>query len=119
MQIMTEAYKDKIYFLPLTPQKTEGVYARPLSSTERRKATMEAAREAGGDMIVGTYLESVKMLEMSLVDWKGFVDMGGEEVKFSPGIVKTVCETDPDLMAQILGRIKNVARYGEEDDRKN
>lgn len=119
MRIMTEAYKDAIYFIPLNGQKTEGIYVKPISSTERRRITLEAVKEAGGDMAVAAYLESVKMLQAALDGWKGVYDMSGNEIPFSAEAVKAACEYDPDIMAQFLARMKNVARFGEEDDRKN
>lgn len=119
MRIMTEAYKDVTYFIPLNGQKTEGIYVKPLSSTERRRISLEAVRESGGDMSVAAHLEAVKMLQSGLVGWKGIYDMGRNEVPFSAEMIKVACEYDPDIMAQFLARMKNVARFGEEDDRKN
>ncbi len=119
MQIMTEAYKDRQYFIPLNPEKTDGLYARPLSATERRKISQEAMLEAGGDILMSAWLECVKTLQAGLTGWKGMVDMGGNEIPFTPENLKLCAEHDPDVMAGFMRRLHNVARYGEEDDAKN
>lgn len=119
MQIMTEAYKDREYFVPLNQQKTEGFWGKPLSSTLRRKIAQEAIKESGGDMQVAAYLESVKLLQAGITRWTGMYDMGGEEIAFSAKNVELACECDPDIMAGFLSRLKNIARFGELEDEKN
>lgn len=119
MQIMTEAYKDLEYFVPLNPAKTEGYWGRPISATERRKIAQEAIKEAGGDMLLGNHLEMGKMLSIGLTRWIGMVDMGGAEIPFSGEVLRMICEYDPDAMAGFLHRLRNIARFGELEDQKN
>lgn len=119
MRILTEAYKDMTFFLPLNPHKTEGIWARPISSTERRKQQQEALKEAGGDTSLAAFLTDVKFLKSALTDWVGMVDMRDQEIPFSAEAVEKGCEWDPDLMAGFATRVRNIARFGEVEDEKN
>lgn len=119
MRILTEAYKDREFFIPLDQHKTEGVYAKPVSSTTRRKLAQIALRDAGGDVLVANYLESVAFLQESLSGWKGMYDIMGNEIAFSSDVVRMVCEYDPDAAANFVHRVKNIARFGDLEDEKN
>lgn len=119
MRIMTEAYKDREYFIPLDARRSEGLYGRPLSSSQRRRIAQEALLEAGGDVVMAGHLEMVKTLQAGLTNWIGMYDMAGEEIPFSAEAVKAACEYDVDLMNSFAVRLKNIARYGDEEDEKN
>jgi|GEM_PF-4533626 len=118
MRILTEAYKDRQYFIALNVEKTEGFWAKPLSSTIRRQAAQEALMESGGDLPLAQTIERGKLLQAALADWKGMYDMGGNELPFTKETLKLCCEHDPDLMDIFLHRVRNIARFGELDDEK-
>lgn len=90
-----------------------------MSATQRRKIQQEALREAGADISIAAYLEGVKLLQHCVADWKGFQDLGGQDIRCTPEAVKALCECEPDLAGQLAQRIQHVARLGELDDEKN
>lgn len=116
---MTEAFKDKSFFVPLSKDKSEGVFVRPVTATLRRQVQQEAIKEAGADTSIAEFYAVVKLLQKGLTGWQGFVDMTGGEIPFSAEMVKELCECDPDFMAGLATRIQHVARMGELEDRKN
>lgn len=52
--------------------KSEGMWARPITRTQLSEAYRKAALEAGADTELTEALVSLRVLENSLVDWKGF-----------------------------------------------
>lgn len=119
MRILTEAFRDRTFFVPLNNERTEGVFVRPMSATQRRKIQQEALREAGADISIAAYLEGVKLLQRCVADWKGFQDLDGNDIRCTPEKIREVCECEPDFMGQLAQRIQHVARLGELDDEKN
>lgn len=119
MRIMTEAFKDKAFFVPLSKDKSEGVFVRPVTATMRRQVQQEALKEAGADASIADFYTVVKLLQKGLTGWQGFQDMEGQEIPFSIEMVRELCECDPDFMAGLAARIQHVARMGEMEDRKN
>lgn len=51
MCIMTEAYKNRKFFIPMDQHKLEGLYAKPVSSPTRCKLAQEALFDAGGVLL--------------------------------------------------------------------
>lgn len=119
MQILTEAFKDIEFKVYLNAQRTEWFTAKPLSLTERRKAINESLLESGGDVSVASQLEMEKLLVASVTGWQGMYDVKGDEIPFTKETLLDCCRQDPDLMMSIfVQRLRNIARYGEIDDKK-
>lgn len=119
MNILTEAFKDRAYFIRLGRGKDEGLYAKPVSLTERRRIALDAMRESGGDLVLAGHIETERLLQASLTGWVGLWDSGGKEIPFSQENISMICEHDPDAAADFSVRVKNIARLGELDDEKN
>lgn len=118
-RVLTDAYREKTFFIALTADKSEGVWVKPLSETDRNELRRNTLKEAGGDADVATALLSCAYLQNAVVDWKGFTDARGNDLPCSAEIIKEVCRCDPDFTTGLLLRISNVARYGMLDDEKN
>ena len=99
--------------------KSEGIWVRPITRTQLNEAYRKAALEAGADAELAEALVSLRVLENSLVDWKGFFDANGNSIDYSGEILREVWENDPAMFANIYWRIREIARMGELDDQKN
>ena len=118
-KILTDAYKDRTFFIPYTADKSEGMYVKPLTETMIQKLRNEASKESGGDeQLASAYLVR-NMLKEAIKDWVGFVDMAGNPLPCTPEVIKEICECDSDFMGGLLLRIRNVARIGELEEVKN
>ena len=111
--LLTEAYASKQFFIPLTADKSEGVWCRPLTETKRREIRDAAVQEAGHDQELATAYAVRDTLKTCLTGWRGFRDAGGEELPFSPEMVAECCRFDPDFMSGLFLRVGAVARFGE------
>lgn len=118
-KILTGDYMARTFFLPFAADKSEGVWARPLTLTRRMEIQRETQAEAGMDEdIAGSYL-CRGILQESIIDWKGFITPEGAEIPYSREAVKSLCENDPGMASIILDRILAMARAGDLDERKN
>ena len=109
-KILTKVYKNALFFLPYSRDKSEGVWCKL-----RRQAQIEAGMDTD---IADAYLTRA-MLEESIVDWKGFWTAGGEEIPYSKEVLRDMCECDPGMAVTMLARILEIARMGELEDKKN
>lgn len=118
-KVMTYAYRNATFILPYTEDKRECVYVKPLSDTDLNNIRRDAAKEAGtDDALLNSYFMRL-FLQESIAGWEGFYDVAGQEIPYSREMVKQICECDPEFAMAMTLRIRNVARIGELDDRKN
>lgn len=118
-KIMTDAFMARTFFLPFSVDKSEGVWARPLTLTRRMEIQRESQLEAGMDADIAANYFCRGILQESIQDWRGFYTPDGVEVPYSKEAVKSLCENDPGMAATILERIMAMARTGELNERKN
>ena len=118
-KMLTGDFMRRTFFLPFSLDKSEGVWARPLSLTKRMELQREAQMEAGMDAdLSGNYL-CRRVLQESIIDWQGFFAPDGTEIPYSKEAVAAMCEHDPAMASDLLGRILAMARAGELAERKN
>ena len=118
-KILTDAYKDATFFIPYSEDKREGVYAKPLTDSEINRITIDAAKEGGADQDRAKRFFIKNFLQKSLTGWDGFYDVSGKDIPFGPDAIKEICECDPEFTAGLVLRLRNIARVGELEDRKN
>lgn len=118
-KILTDAYKDKVFVLPYTDDKKECAYIKPLTDKALNRIRREASKESGTDEALFNHFFLRGFLQESIVGWEGFFDAAGQEIPYSLEMVKEICECDPEFATGMALRIRNVARFGELDDRKN
>ncbi|WP_302551836.1 hypothetical protein [uncultured Bilophila sp.] len=118
-KIVTKNYSDAVFFIPYTADKSEGIWARPITRSQLNEAYRKAALEAGADTELTEALVSLRVLENSLVDWKGFFDANAKPIEYSRETLRAVWENDPAIFTNIYWRIREIARMGELDDQKN
>lgn len=117
--VLTKEYMDHTFFIPLSADKSEGVFSRPLSKTRRKQLEYASIQEAGHDQNIANEFFQRDALKDCIVQWKGFKDAKGAEIPFSTEILSELCEIDPELFRGIFIRIMSVARFGEIEDLKN
>ena len=118
-RILTDAYRDATFVLPFTEDKSEYALVKPMTETALNALRTESAKEGGADEQLAGKIFVRKLLQKSLAGWTGFYDAGGNELPFSPEIIAEICECDPEFAALLVLRIRNVARIGELEERKN
>ncbi len=118
-KILTKVYKNALFFLPYSRDKSEGVWCKPLTMTKRNELRRQAQIEAGMDTDIADAYLTRAMLEESIVDWKGFWTASGEEIPYSKEVLRDMCECDPGTAVTMLARILEIARMGELEDKKN
>ncbi len=117
--VLTDAYRNRTFILPFTADKTECAFVKPLTETEIDKIRKQAAKEGGADEVLVTrYFNRLHLME-SIVGWQGFFDVAGNEIPYSAEAVKEICECDPSFAIDTLMRVRNIARLGELEERKN
>lgn len=117
--VLTDAYKNRTFILPFKGDKSEFAYIKPLTETELERIRKQAAKEGGADeMLVNKYYTRLQLME-SITGWQGFYDVAGNEIPYSPEMVKEICDCDPDFAAITVQRVRNIARMGELDEIKN
>lgn len=118
-RVLTNAYRNRTFILPFTPDKSECAYIKPLTDTEIGKIRNQAAAEGGADdTLVNKYFLQ-HFLEQSITGWQGFFDVAGNEIPYTHETLKEICECDPAFSEHMGMRIRNIARQGELDERKN
>lgn len=117
--VLTDAYRNRTFVLPFTGDKSECAYIKPLTDTEIDKVRKQAIKEGGADeILVQKYFTRLFLME-SVTGWQGFFDVAGNEIPYSPEMVKEICECDPEFALLTYRRVINVARAGELEERKN
>lgn len=117
--VLTDAYRNKTFILPFVGDKSECAYIRPLTDTEIEKIRRQAAKEGGADeTLVQKYFTRLFLME-AITGWQGFYDVAGNEISYSPEMVKEICDCDPEFALQTILRVRNIARTGELEERKN
>lgn len=117
--ILTDRYKDSTFFIPYSPDKSEGVFVKPLTETKRNDIRRATIQEAGQDNELFNQMIMRSMLGESIQDWKGFTDPGHDDIPYNKETLKTLIPLDPDFFNGLLLRVNNVARHGELVDEKN
>ena len=117
--VLTREYMDHTFFIPLSADKSEGVFSRPLSKTRRKQLEHASIQEAGHDQNIANEFFQRDVLKECIIQWKGFKDAKGTEIPFSTEILSELCEIDPELFRGIFIRIMSGARFGEIEDLKN
>lgn len=118
-KILTDKYRNATFCLPFTADKSECAWVRPLSDTAIGDLRLKADKEAGADDTIANKVFLRFFLCESLAGWQGFYDVTGEEIPFSREAVREICECDPEFAGVLALRIRNVARMGELEERKN
>lgn len=118
-KVLTDAYRDATFIVPFTEDKSEYCLVRPMTDTALNSLRIEAAKEGGADEALAGRIFLKKMLQKAVVNWVGFYDVAGHELKFSPEMLAQICECDPEFAGLLSLRIRNVARLGELEERKN
>ena len=85
----------------------------------RNRIRLKSAKEAGADEGIAGALFIKAIIDEAVTDWKGFVDVAGEELPCTPEMKAQICECDPDFAAGLVSRICHVVRIGEMEDQKN
>ncbi len=117
--VLTDAYRNSTFILPFTADKSECAYVKPLTDSEVDKIRKKAAKEGGADETLTAKYFTRAFLQASITDWQGFYDAAGNEISYSPEMVKEVCECDPEFANMMAFKIRNIARLGELEERKN
>lgn len=118
-RVMTSAYRNSTFVLPFTEDKTERAYIKPMTDTEINRIRMKAALEGGADDNLTAQYFTRYFLEEAVTDWAGFYDAKGVEIPFTREAIKEICECDPEFAAVMVLRVRNIARVGELEERKN
>jgi len=118
-KLLTEAYAQSTFFVPLSADKSEGVWVKPLTETKRRQIRDACLQEAGHDQEIAMQYVVRDTMRECLSGWKGFYDPKGEEIPFSTETAAALCKFDPDFFSGLYMRIMAVARFGEIQDLKN
>ena len=118
-KLLTEHYLTSTFFVPLSADKSEGVWVRPLTETKRRQIREEALQEAGHDQDIAMQYVVRDTLKACVTDWVGFFDPAGNEIPFSQDSLPALCRCDPDFFAGLYLKVTAVARFGELADLKN
>lgn len=118
-QILTGEFAQRVFFLPFSTDKTEGVYVKPVTMTRRRELQHESNVEAGMDADLAMTYFIKKILQESIIDWIGFQSVEKQEVKYSKEVVADLCEHDMLMANTIFERINTMARSGELQEQKN
>lgn len=118
-RILTNAYRNSTFILPYSDDKTEYATIKPVTDSMISRIRTRATSEAGADeQLAGKYFTQ-HFLEESITGWSGFYDVAGKEIPFSRDALKEICECDPAFVEIMALRIRNVARQGELEERKN
>lgn len=118
-KILTNAYRDRIFILPFSPDKSECAYIKPLTDTDINKIRLQASTEGGADEVLTAKYFTRLFLEKAITGWQGFFDVAGNEIPYGPETLKEICECDPAFIEVFAVRVRNVARMGELEERKN
>jgi hypothetical protein len=118
-KVLTEKYKNCLFFLPYSKDKSEGVWCRPLTMTRRNELRRTALQEAGMDSELADTFLCRLLLKESIADWKGFWTPAGEDIPYSKEAVDDMCEHDPVMAMSMLTRILSIAQTGNVEERKN
>jgi len=118
-KLLTEAYAQSTFFVPLSADKSEGVWVKPLTETKRRQIRDACLQEAGHDQEIAMQYVVRDTLKACISDWVGFTDPAGKEIPFSQEILPSLCRCDPDFFAGLYLKVTAVARFGEIQDVKN
>lgn len=118
-KVMTDAYRNASFILPFTDDKSEYAVIKPLTDSQLAQLRIDAAKEAGADTDLEGGIFVRLLLRESVQNWQGFYDVAGKELPFSQEVLKDICESDPDFAAALALRVRNVARLGELEERKN
>lgn len=118
-KVLTDAYRNSTFILTFTDDKKEYAVIRPLIDSRLSKLRVDAAKEAGADEEIAGSIFAKKLLLEAIKDWRGFYDVTGKELPYSENAIREICECDPDFAAGLALRIRNVARIGELEERKN
>lgn len=118
-KILTNAYAEAEFFIPYTADKSEGVYAVPITETRRNEIRRAVIQEAGQDEEIAGVLFVKHLLKECLRGWKGFFDATGVAIPFSGESIDDICKHDPEFVASLATRIANIARFGELVEEKN
>ncbi len=117
--VLTDAYKSKTFFVPLTLDKSEGFWAKPLTESDMAELRREAVKEAAGDEDIAAALMVRKIIIAKVTDWQGYLDASGQELPCTAEVKAEICACDPVHAADMALRIRNIARMGQKDDTKN
>lgn len=118
-RILTDAYRNATFIVPFTEDKSEFALVKPLTDTQVNNIRNDASREAGADEQLAGKFFVRKLLEKSVTGWRGFYDVAGNSLEYSRETLREICECDPEFAAGLALRIRNVARLGELEERKN
>lgn len=118
-RIMTDVYRNASFIVPFSEDKTEYAVVKPLTDTDIEAIRNEAAKEGGADESLMHKFFLRRLLAASVTGWQGFYDVAGNELAFTPEMLREICECDPEFAAALAIRIRNVARMGELEERKN
>lgn len=118
-KILTNTYAEAEFFIPYTADKSEGVYAVPITETRRNEIRRAVIQEAGQDEEIAGLLLTKHILKECLRGWKGFFDATGTEIPFSDDVIGDICKHDPEFVSSLSMRIANIARFGELVEEKN
>lgn len=117
--ILTKEFVDHTFFIPLTADKSEGVWVKPLTETMRRKIRDGAIQEAGHDQFIAGVYVVRDTLKECISNWKGFRDKAEKEIPYSQDVLSELFKLDPAPFTDIYERISSVARFGELEEIKN
>ncbi len=118
-RILTDAYRDATFCLPFSQDKSECAFVKPMTETARNEIRRRAAQEAGHGAALAERYFLRGALREAITGWKGFYDVKGNELPFSPEMIDELCACDPDFATAMLVRVLSVARAGELEDEKN
>lgn len=118
-KIVTKNYSDAVFLSPTwrISQKGYGLALSRGHSSVRLIGRLRLKQGADTELTEG--LASLRVLENSLVDWKGFFDANEKPIEYSRETLREVWENDPAIFTNIYWRIREIARMGELDDQKN
>ena len=114
-RILTEPYKNATFFVPWTPDKSQGFWAIPITRTVRGKLWNESILEAGTDMDIATALFKLRLLQEAVRGWRGVVDAAGKEVEFSRDALKSLWAPNTSIADDTAATALAVATIAERD----
>ena len=118
-KLLTEAYAQSTFFVPLSADKSEGVWVKPLTETKRRQIRDACLQEAGHDQEIAMQYVVRDTLKACISDWVGFTDPSGKEIPYSQEILPGLQVQHAFDFAGLYLKVTAVARFGEIQDLKN
>lgn len=117
--ILTKKFSGSTFRLSLTTDGSAYLLCRPIFATKVHEVTAKAIAECGFDSSLASRLIVERLLEASVSGWSGLNDINGDQIEYSPEMLREVCEADPEFAMAQVERIRRIAREARLEEEKN